>query len=273
MGRVGDGMILSKRWGIKIAHVYCHERPSAGADIVHFHQLANPLSGCDNQPFATILIDLRKTPAQLLAEMGRETRRLIRRGETSPELQHQYWREPDEALLREYVQLQQLSAAAKHLYQKQDDLDQLLAAGQLSISMVREDGGQPLVWRAYYRISPRIRAFRFGTLHMQADDAARRQFIGKASRFGLWRDMRIFQEEGFETFDLAGWYTGTTDEEKLRINLFKQGFGGAIVTEYDCLQAVTWEGRLALAASRAFGSPARAESSDPLSPESSKETG
>jgi lipid II:glycine glycyltransferase (peptidoglycan interpeptide bridge formation enzyme) len=67
-----------------------------------------------------------------------------------------------------------------------------------------------------------------------------------------WNDMRWFKREGIPTYDLGGWYNGIQDEEKLRINKFKEEFGGTIVKNYNCVQGVTLKGKVALLINRHF---------------------
>ena len=55
-----------------------------------------------------------------------------------------------------------------------------------------------------------------------------------------------FKSAGISTYDFGGWYEGTTDHERLRINKFKEQFGGEIVKNYICEQALTLKGALFL---------------------------
>ena len=51
---------------------------------------------------------------------------------------------------------------------------------------------------------------------------------------------------GISTYDFGGWYDGTTDQERLSINKFKEQFGGQVVKNYICEQALTLKGALFL---------------------------
>jgi len=44
-------------------------------------------------------------------------------------------------------------------------------------------------------------------------------------------------------YDLGGWYHKADDEEKLRINRFKEGFGGQVQQNYLCVAYPTWKGK------------------------------
>jgi hypothetical protein len=58
--------------------------------------------------------------------------------------------------------------------------------------------------------------------------------------------MLRFREKGVLVFDFGGYYTGDQDEEKLRINGFKDEFGGVVINEFNCEQPITVKGKLAL---------------------------
>jgi hypothetical protein len=58
----------------------------------------------------------------------------------------------------------------------------------------------------------------------------------------------MYKEAGVAIFDQGGWYEGTTDQERLRINNFKERFGGTIIRNFDCHRAITLRGALMLEA-------------------------
>jgi hypothetical protein len=84
-----------------------------------------------------------------------------------------------------------------------------------------------------------------------AREADRRALVGRASRCLLWRDMLRFQQAGVRVFDFGGWYSGRSDQEKLRINAFKEAFGGELSNEWNCERAVTLRGAAVLIGIRA----------------------
>jgi len=43
-----------------------------------------------------------------------------------------------------------------------------------------------------------------------------------------WFDIQYFKTYSFINYDFGGWYSGSTDIKKLRINKFKEEFGGEI---------------------------------------------
>lgn len=71
-------------------------------------------------------------------------------------------------------------------------------------------------------------------------------YIGRANRLHHWSDMLRFRDEGFGIYDFGGWYSGTQNQALLQINRFKKSFGGELVRQYNCDEAITWKGVVAL---------------------------
>ena len=70
--------------------------------------------------------------------------------------------------------------------------------------------------------------------------------IGRANRFQHWQDIQRFKAEGVSIYDFGGWYEGDRDQERLRINKFKEEFGGEIVKNYICERALTAKAKVFL---------------------------
>ena len=57
--------------------------------------------------------------------------------------------------------------------------------------------------------------------------------ISNANRLIIWEAIKYAKEKGIKEFDQGGYYTGKEkDEQKERINMFKKGLGGNLVTHY-----------------------------------------
>jgi lipid II:glycine glycyltransferase (peptidoglycan interpeptide bridge formation enzyme) len=70
--------------------------------------------------------------------------------------------------------------------------------------------------------------------------------LGRANRYHHWEDMLRFKKSGISVYDFGGWYVGDTDQEKLRINDFKNKFGGQIVKNFNCNYCINIKGSLYL---------------------------
>jgi hypothetical protein len=238
-------MIVSQGRFCRVATVYFEEEPRAvDADIVHYIQRALPVPGSYHTVFCTIVLNLGREPDALLAAMHRNTRNEIRHGMRKG-LRHFAWRN-DVTVLERACDFYDRFAALKGLPPADREYLRLLAqAGQLDVSVVR-DGDRDLVWHAYCRTQERALNLISASLFMAHDDASERALVGIANRYHTWMDILMYRHAGISIFDQGGWYDGTTDQEKLRINNFKERFGGTVVRNFDCYRAITRRGALML---------------------------
>jgi hypothetical protein len=240
-------MIISQGRLCRVANVYFEEEPECvKVDIVHYIQRASPVPDAYCSVFCTIVIDLGREPEALLAGMHRNTRNEIRHGMRKG-LRHLAWRNHP-VVLEHACDFYDRFAVLKGLPPADRRYLRLLAAaGQLDLSVVR-DGDRDLVWHVYYRTPQRVLNLISASLFMAHAESSERALIGIANRYHTWMDILMFRQAGIPIFDQGGWYDGTTDQEKLRINNFKERFGGTIIRNFDCHRALTLKGTLTLEA-------------------------
>jgi hypothetical protein len=238
-------MIVSQGRFCRVATVYFEEEPvPVDVDIIHYIQRPSPVPGSYSSVFCTIVLDLGREPDVLLAAMHRNTRNEIRHGMRKG-LRHLGWSN-NRAVLEHACDFYDRFAGLKGLPPADRRyLRRLLRAGRLDLSVVR-DGDRELVWHAYYRTPQRVLNLISASLFMAHADATERALIGIANRYHTWMDMLMYKQADIPIFDQGGWYDGTADQEKLRINNFKERFGGTIVRNYDCHRPITLKGRLML---------------------------
>lgn len=238
-------MILWKKWRVRIAEYFFDEQPAAvRADLVHHRQWSSPVAGSVCTPFYTRSIDLHQSSEEIFRAMEADNRKSIRRSERSDALTYCYADRDDPAVLLEAADLHDKFATLKGL--PRTDRARLWAfwrAHSLDISLIRDATGNPLVWRISYCDCHRVRNLHNGSLHRALSDSAQKNLVGRAHRYGVWRDILRFKEAGLKTYDFGGWYMGTTDADKLKINLFKKEFGGYIEKSFNCVGAGTLLGR------------------------------
>ena len=240
-------MIVSQGRFCRLATVYFDEEPApVDVDIIHYIQRSAPVPGSYHSVFCTIVVDLNREPDVLLAAMHRNTRNEIRHGMRKG-LRHFAWSD-NRAALEHACDFYDRFAGLKGLPPADRRYLRLLVqAGHLDVSVVR-DGDRELVWHAYYRTPQRVLNLISASLFMAHADAAERALIGIANRYHTWMDMLMYKQAGMAIFDQGGWYDGTTDQEKLRINNFKERFGGTIIRNFDCHRPITRKGTLMLQA-------------------------
>lgn len=196
--------------------------------------------------FHTVVIDLHKEPNQLLEEMNRETRYEIRRALDKDGLNYQIWRTTDADCRREFRCFYDRFSSTRGLAQlNHKKMEKFASVGALVLSVARRHGGEPLVWHAYYEGNGRARLLHSASSSALADNSDR-GLLGRANRYLHWQDISAFQTQGVHTYDFGGWYPGQGDLKKIGINRFKEGFGGRVVVNYNCLNGLTRFGSAAV---------------------------
>lgn len=219
---------------------------TAEVDIVRHVHRSTPMRGVACSTMQTILIDLAPDREVLLAAVSKDTRYEIRRAGDKDALQYDVVVATARAV-DDFAGYYAQFAALKGLPPLSVDyLYALARARALDLSVVRQASEQ-LVWHAYYRGRERVRLLHSVSLYRTTEDSARRNLVGRANRYHHWQDLCRFRADAIAFYDFGGWYEGARDQEKVRINAFKQEFGGTIVPTFSCQQAVTVKGQLFLA--------------------------
>jgi hypothetical protein len=242
----GPPVVESRRWTCRIATVYFEPpRRALRADVLRLVQVPHRPRG-RARSFFTIVLDLGREPEALLGDMRRETRYEIRRAGERDGLAYERLARPAAGELHGFCDFYDAFAGPRGLPPAdRAHLGGLARAGALDLSVVRRDD-EALVWHAYCRGAGRAALLASASLHRGVDSPEVRALIGRANRHHHWRDILEFRAAGLAVYDLGGWYEGQADAERLRINRFKEGFGGAIVETFLGEQATTLKGRLAL---------------------------
>ena len=244
-------MIVQTKKSLRIAEYWADEPAEpVDADLIRWFQQPQVRAGMFCREFFTILIDLTSDEEQVFAAIEKDTRYEIRRAQTKDDLTCELIN-PDADTLRIFCDYYDQFAKQK----AQAPLDRawlklLLDVEAMRLSRSHHAGGETLVWHSYHWMNRRATLLNSASSLRGTDDAARRQMIGRANRLLHWRDMLSFKAAGAEAYDFGGWYEGKTNEQRLKINHFKEEFGGEIVKNYICEHAVTWKGKLFLTARR-----------------------
>lgn len=206
------------------------------ADILRCYQLPEPI-GPAATAFDTIQIDLRESPEALFAKFKKDTRNEIRRAER--EQLSAAFPACDSTTLREFGDFYDRFAAKRGIAPyRRNHVEALAAAGVLRLSRINAVSSKALVWHAYVVAHGRARL-----LLSASESGAERTLVGRANRLLHWRDMQQIREDGLSLYDLGGWYGGTDDVARARIDRFKAEFGGLVVREYNSEVALTVRGR------------------------------
>jgi hypothetical protein len=242
-------MIISRsqRLGLTIAEVWFDEDPGdARFDILRHRQSLVPLRQGTCVEFYTITVDLRQAEQDLLQQVSKENRYEIRRASERDGLKLHVWdaRSGDE--IKRFLAFYNEFAATKQLAQLGlSGLELLWKAQCLGISRAEDLQGDTLVYHAYYAGRNRVRLLHSASLFRASGDSSFRSLVGRANRWLHWEDFRRFKAEGKATYDFGGWYQGRTNAELLRINTFKEGFGGKVERNYNGEKLITVRAKVA----------------------------
>ena len=241
-------MIVYRKHLLRIAEYWDGEEPQREkADLVRYFQQSQPRSGMICREFYTILIDLTRDPDQLLGDIKRNTRYEVRRAQARDRLTYQCLTGKDGKALRQFCDYYDTFAIEKAQPKLNREWLSLLAqAGALVLSQVNDANGETLVWHVYHCSRERATLFYSASLFRKFDSSVVRNKIGRANRYHHWQDMQWFKLDGIATYDLGGWYQGTSDLQRLSINRFKEEFGGQIVKNYICERALTLKAKIFL---------------------------
>jgi hypothetical protein len=241
-------MIVYQKKFLRIAEYWDGEEPEPEAvDLVRCFQQPRPLAGMLCRDFYTILLDLNRDSRQLLNDIKRDTRYEIRRAGARDQLTYDFQNGRDQEGLRQFCDYYDDFAAQTNQPKiNRAWLSLLASAGSLDLSQVSDSTSQTLVWHAYHRSNHRATLLYSASLFRQFASSAVRNRFGRANRFQHWQDIQRFKAEGVSIYDLGGWYEGDRDQERLRINKFKEEFGGEIVKNYICERALTAKAKVFL---------------------------
>jgi len=242
-------MVLSTKLGIRILDLYFDEiaPSSVGVDVVRWTQAPRQLPRAKCTPFTTLLVDLSLPAEALLAQMKKQTRYEIRRASEKDELLYEAPSSSSPEVIATFADHFDRCAELKGMGKASRERLAILAGHDaVGFSFMRDKSGDILVSNCYVVTPLRVRMLHTASVFRAVREPERRALVGRASRLLLWRDLLRYQQADVRVFDFGGWYSGQTDQEKLRINAFKESFGGQLSNEWNCERALTLRGAAVL---------------------------
>jgi hypothetical protein len=195
-----------------------------------------------------MIVDLSQTPDQMLRKMKSHTRYKLRRAAEKDQLTYEHTNGREGTSIDLFSDHYDAHAAYKGLPHTSRTRYRILAqAGALDLSFIRDQAGDILSASSCLVLPKRIRGLHLGVAFRAASDPARRSMIGRANRYLRWLDMLRFKNAGVQWFDFGGWYTGSADPSRLRVNEWKAEFAGTVVQEFSGNQPLSFKGQLVCA--------------------------
>jgi len=222
-------------------------------DWILYRQCSRPIRNSRWRFFYTRLLDLSKSPEQLLAEMKEPTVAKITQATeqdgtfvqlcnpTAPEAMDQF-----ETMWNEFA------AARKSPRLDRKWLVPMINTGALLLTAGRDAQGELLALQATYENRHRARQLMVVSPFRSNQGVAMRKKIHRANCLLHWDTILRMKERGIRYFDFGGWYPGKTDIELLGINSFKESFGGEGRRDYECERILTLKAWVVLTVARLF---------------------
>lgn len=225
--------------------------PTSGVDILFLRQRLEPEGEAQWEEKHSLEIDLAQSLDTIFQAFKKDTRNEIRRAERDGVTYEAFSGADCLPLLTDFADFYDEFAAEKALGRlDREYLHACCVAGILDLSRARSPEGEILVWHGHLRIARRARLLYSASVSRDEAGSAFRNLVGRANRMAHWHDIQRAAAAGLIRYDFGGWYAGQKDEHLLRINRFKEEFGGAHVVQYNGLRALSEIGHACLRAKR-----------------------
>jgi lipid II:glycine glycyltransferase (peptidoglycan interpeptide bridge formation enzyme) len=218
-----------KAYFFKIKEIWFSDYPFdvKGYDGVIFRECKNNVDvpGFRKEEFTTLVIDLTQELDQIFMEMSASYRKAIRRAEKNGIVVK------NSTNYDVFYDINQRFRKQKKLssYDGGVDVTYMEKYGTLFTAEIE---GEIVAGYLDLEDEKNIRGLIGASLRFEADKDKMRS-IADANKLMTWEEIKYAKAKGLTEYDMGGYYTGTEkDEEKERINYFKQGFGGKVVTHY-----------------------------------------
>ncbi len=237
-------MIKYKKHGLRMAECWLDTdfaMPS-DCDLIFLQQYSKVPPRAFSERFSTLIVNLTLSEGDLLGNLNEKTRYEVRRAGNKDLVECTHEPFANEDVCTEFQQFYNKFAQSKGLGQLLTN--QLLArakAGALQLSRAVYQG-QTIVWHVHV-ITPTTVSLLYSAsqFHILAQRDARAA-IGRANRLLHWKDMLFFKSQGKDFYDFGGWYSGLENEALLKINQFKEEFGGKRTDQLNAGVPISWRG-------------------------------
>jgi hypothetical protein len=220
-----------------------------GADLIVFYHWSEAISPFPALDVHSLELDLTQAPSSIWKGFTATARNLINRGGKDG-LSFQMWTGPPRKVIDQFFAFRRRFALERGVSSADPTWMYAYAAqGALILTLASAPDGSALVWHSYSRVPGWVRLLHSVSLSGESDPEERKR-IGCANRFLHWMDVLECQRLRIEHYDFGGWYSGTSDEKLLRINSFKEQFGGRRTHRYHSMLAPSAKGKLYLMARR-----------------------
>lgn len=234
---------IKNRW-LKVSEVwFCNTATLPGTDLLVAQQWPDKFYLNNVVEKNTLIIDLTQPLTNIFDAFKKDTRNLVRRCDTRDGMYFKIVKRPSLQDIKFFADFYDQFANLKNQESLSIPyLEAVADAGMLVLSWAFL-GNEPLVGHGYISTPSRVRLLQSASLFRTSSDSAYRNLVGRANRWLHWKDIEEFAQNGYKIYDLGGWYAAQEDKEKLKINSFKEEFGGVNKVEYNGMMPLTRLGK------------------------------
>jgi hypothetical protein len=236
---------IQRKWAI-CHDVWFDETWSAeGGDLILFYHWTEPVNPSAQAEVHSLEINLTQPEDAIFKGFTASTRNQINRA-TKEGVVFDSWTAPPEGIIDEFFSFFRDFTRERGLEESGTGAEWMRRyAAQEGILLTRASSadGKTLVWHSYYRNARWVRQLQSISFFSGSDDKEQRNAVARANRFLHWMDMLECRRVGIAHFDFGGFYSGNSDEKLLRVNAFKQEFGGIKTVRYHSILPVSWKGK------------------------------
>jgi lipid II:glycine glycyltransferase (peptidoglycan interpeptide bridge formation enzyme) len=232
-----------------------HELPAKKVDAFRYKFVTEDKIGASSyEELFTLLIDLTKEEGELFNRIKKNTRYEINRAQKKDGIACTVFYEYGDYnidLIDKYINYYNRFAESKDRTKiTRSDLEQFVDNKNLCVTCANSADESILTMHAYIVSDNTARLHHSSSLFHNSDDPEYRNLVARANRLLHWNDILYFKRVGLKWYDFGGWYGGEkttgTYKEQLRINQFKESFGGEKKQEYSYIVPVTLLGKIAV---------------------------
>jgi len=199
---------------------------SKDCDAIYFYACPNNITppGFIKSESPTIIIDLKKDYDELWKNIGKTTRKDIKRAKKRRIVIEQ------NKNYEEFYKMYQNFTKQKGFKAFPFDIKSMKKLGTLFTASFE---GTILSGLLTVQDSKNIRALLGGSIRFQANESLR-PMVSLANKFIIWKAIEYAKEEGYPLFDLGGYFGETRkNNSQATLDFFKRQFGGTIITYYN----------------------------------------
>lgn len=196
-----------------------------GCHMVTFMDCKNKIeaNGFEIEEFTTLVIDLTQDLDKIWKNMNSSCRykiNRVKRDGIKIKINDNY---------EEFYELNRSFRKNKRLPEDNMEIDLMKKCGSL---FVAECNGEIIAGQFYLQDENNIRLLLGASKRLEVDKE-KTALIGRANRLITWEAINYAKSKGVKEFDMGGYHTGkTNDEQREKINVFKESFGGKLVAHH-----------------------------------------